>query len=254
MINNLNLIIGISIVLFLIIVAVIVYIMYRDRKQDEEEINDIICNLVEPKRSKKDDVEEVETVERKSEIEEMLEKMQKDLDTKPGELVVNAVANFEQEQEENSIISYQELVGNLKGDVVEPPVKIEPKKPSIEEEKKEIISDKKIDENIKKFKTTDFISPVYGKMDEKLDYPTVRSFENKEQVKFDFGEYFETDEIESMYQNKEYNMDEYLDEFNFDNTIEINSLEQTLNMKPLSAEVKENDEFLSALKDFRKNL
>ena len=36
--------------------------------------------------------------------------------------------------------------------------------------------------------------------------------------------------------------------------MEINTLEQTLDMPPISKEIKKNDEFLQALKEFRKNL
>ena len=38
------------------------------------------------------------------------------------------------------------------------------------------------------------------------------------------------------------------------NNMEINTLEQTLDMPPISKEIKKNDEFLQALKEFRKNL
>ena len=50
------------------------------------------------------------------------------------------------------------------------------------------------------------------------------------------------------------NIDNFLGDIDFDSSMEINSLEQTLDMEPLSNDIKANDEFLKALKDFRKNL
>ena len=44
----------------------------------------------------------------KLDLESMIERMQKDLDAKASEVV----EKFENEQEEKSVISYQELVGN----------------------------------------------------------------------------------------------------------------------------------------------
>ena len=103
----------------------------------------------------------------------------------------------------------------------------------------------------KKFKNTEFISPVYGKMDEHLEYPKVPQFHNNDREIEKELETYESN-TESSLVNK--NIDDFLGDFDFENNIEVNSLEQTLNMKPLSEEVKKNDEFLQALKDFRKNL
>lgn len=268
-------------------IAFVGYLIYRDRKKDQEEIDDIMSSLVEPKRRPiteviddeedvikeekevkieaeeeiKEDVQEV--VEEKKEdskldIESMLAQMQKDLNTKAEDVV----ATFEQEQEENSIISYQELVRSLKGE------KVVPVKPSIQldeliEEKKEepikleqlsmdsVIEEEKTSEYEKKFKKTDFISPVYGKMNENLEYPTVPQFnKNDREIEKELETYESNTEVSLA--NK--NIDDFLGDFEFDNNIEVNSLEKTLNMKPLSEEIKKNDEFLKALKDFRKNL
>ena len=96
----------------------------------------------------------------------------------------------------------------------------------------------------KKFKNTDFISPVYGKMDEHLEYPKVNSFKQEE----DISEYLEDFDKKIS----DYNLENYLEEFN--SNLEIDTLEQTLDMEPISSEIKKNEEFLKALKEFRENL
>lgn len=255
---------GITIAVVLLIIIMIVVISYRDKKENEEEIDEILSDL--RKERKKEEVvkelenvidkqmeventtEKVETVTKdntdsKTEIEQLLEKMQEDITGNPKD----AVSNFEEEQEEKAIISYQELVNSIKGDVGEEPVKEEiiekieninksSEKSNIEKE------ESKID---KKFKNTDFISPVYGKMKEHLEYPTVPSFEKEEQINFEFDDEIvpETGDIDS-----------YLEELDLTNNMEIDSLEKTLDMPPISNEIKKNDDFLNALKEFRKNL
>lgn len=254
------------------ITAFIGYLLYTERKRDQEEIDEIISNLVEPKRKVvteeiEEDKKEMEVVKEKSIIEEspvmetkqdskldieaMLEQMQKDLNAKAEDVV----ATFEQEQEENSIISYQELVRSLKGEKVAPIKKEQP----IEEKQEvshieQLSMDTMIEEvkdKPKRFKNTEFISPIYGKMEEHLEYPKVPQFnKNDKEIEKELETY--ESNTESSLVNK--NIDDFLGDFDFDNNIEVNSLEQTLNMKPLSEEVKKNDEFLQALKEFRKNL
>lgn len=261
-----------------VIVATILFIIYmiiKQRKEDQEEIEEIMYSLVEPKRKPLEDLKEVEEdikgmneavqevtpiMEEKSkdtlDIESMLEQMQKDLNAKAEDVV----ATFEQEQEENSIISYQELVNSLKGKresiKVEQTAPIKEVNQVIEEVREEPHNEQlsmdavlkvEPEKKEKKFKTTDFISPVYGKMEEHLEYPTVPQFHKKDaEIEKELETY------DSSLTNK--NIDNFLGDFDFDSSIEINSLEQTLDMKPLSDEIKQNDEFLQALKEFRKNL
>lgn len=261
-------------------IVFIAYLIYRERKKDQEEIDEIMSSLVEPKRKtiaeeveedKEEKMEVVQEVETKKQepvvktkqdssldIEAMLEQMQKDLSAKAEDVV----ATFEQEQEENSIISYQELVRSLKGEnvvpvqtSVEPVIKVEEPVAKKEVPHTEQLSmDAMMQETKvepKRFKNTEFISPVYGKMEEHLEYPTVPQFnKNDREIEKELETY--ESNTESSLVNK--NIDDFLGDFDFDNNIEVNSLEQTLNMKPLSEEVKKNDEFLQALKDFRKNL
>jgi hypothetical protein len=73
------------------------------------------------------------------------------------------VANFETDQEEQAVISYKELL-KLKD-------KIEPEIEKINIEIEELSP--QVEEAVKKFKNTEFISPVFGRVDtaNKEDYP-----------------------------------------------------------------------------------
>lgn len=275
---NSKVMLGITVGVVLFIVIMIIIVMYKDKKKDEEEIDELLNDLRKDRKEKEvikelekglnqQEVQKIESTEtkfeeKKSEIEEMLEKMQEDLDKKPEDVVTT----FENEQEEKAIISYQELVDSIKEkspkvEIVDDELEyhqnklqeelsqtieaIENKEPRLQEIEVSSTNDKTT-EAVKKFKNTDFISPVYGKMDEHLEYPTVPSFEKHEQIEIDFDD----DYLEL----KNRNIDDYLDEFDFKNNMEINTLEQTLDMPPISKEIKKNDEFLQALKEFRKNL
>ncbi len=193
-------------------------------KAEEESLLDDLKELeTEPEVKITQIVEEAKEEKPKANLEEVLEKMQADLDKKE-----DVVAIFEQEQEEKAIISYQELLKsknkNATGankelvSVIEQIAAPKPEIPepnfvepvSFTEEKDEYIPSyidpyyditESIDEDIKspivesipedddfflnkkedkkKFKTTDFISPIYGKVDNHIEYPRIRSFSEK---------------------------------------------------------------------------
>ena len=82
----------------------------------------------------------------------------------------------------------------------------------------------------KKFKTTEFISPVYGKMENTSEYPVIKN--NRHEM---------VEKVSEPIRSRE----------EYRNNI---SLEESLDLQPLSDEIKKNDDFLNALKDFRKNL
>lgn len=250
--------------IILINLACIIYLVIKERKKDREEIDDIITSLkqAKPREKKEVFVERTLAEEEKKpamEIQAVLEQMQKDLETTPEEVVTN----FEQEQEEKSIISYQELVASLKK---EEPIKqqiVEVFEDDLEEKlsKTDIIDVIDIDDEViakpvevieafrvepkkeevvvvseeepkKKFKNTEFISPIFGRMDSaNSDYPTVPPFSREEKL------------------------EELLEEAPLKVTRSIrNNLEETLDIGPLQEEIRKNDEFLRALKDFRSNL
>ena len=299
---------GIILLLFLINFVCILYLVRKERKNDEAEIGEIITSLSNAKpretveqRGEELEKEEVEMVEEvnkpRLEIDKVLEKMEQDLLSTPED----AVASFEQEQEEKSIISYQELINSFKkSDSVVSEAKEmlktdykEEKETKIEEKSKEILSSdfkdtyeeidfkeeqpqafktdfkekmqeemkvgdvSKIDvidideeENAskidvsksrtikeenprekKKFQNTDFISPIYGKLDEKeMDYPTVPHFSRTEAI------------------------EELLEDADNKRSITKEGFGETLDVSPLHSEIQESDEFLKTLKDFRESL
>lgn len=170
-----------------------------------------------------------------NELELLLQKMQEDVNVKPEDVV----RNFEQEQEDNAIISYQELVDNVKsgkieivddeegnvnfvddlGEIDEPIMAIEENHndelvtPQMVKDAINSIYNDRVVEEPKKFKKSDFISPVFGIMDEsEIEYPTIKK----------------TEETLDLLNTKDYN--------------------------ELTEEIKRQEEFLNALKDFRKKL
>lgn len=188
----------------------------------------------------KDKVQEISD-EPKSELELMLEKMQHDLEEQKEK---DAVAIFEQEQEEKSIISYKELL-EKKNELMSMAEVFSDERfenePTIIDSNDETLSENytaitnNINDSIsidlakeenkdtshKKFVTTDFISPVFGRREARLDYPKVPNFRDMMIKKEKTNEY---------------------------------DLEATLNLEPLTEQMKKDDAFLNALKEFRKNL
>ena len=159
--------------------------------------------------------------------------MQEDIDLKPEDVV----KKFEEEQEEKAIISYQELVDNVKAgkiDIVEdeetnvnfveslnldiapePIMEIEEESSVTPEMLKEAIlniSESSVKEEPKKFKKSEIISPIFGVMEENFEYPKINKTEN----------------MMDIMNTRDYN--------------------------ELTEEIKRQEEFLNALKEFRRNL
>lgn len=265
-------------IIFFIILAVIlinavclVVLIIKERKADKEEIEGIVNELMDAKPREKTiqvPIHESENLDKtvviepikddRADISSMLNAMQKDLKAKEEE---DSVANFEAEQEEKSIISYQELINSLKNKdqvskiqkvesvpVIDientddvPVIDIEDKidapvieiDDEVEPIKKMIENKDSFDSNNvvkKKFKTTEFISPVYGKMENTSEYPVIKN--NRHEM---------VEKVSEPIRSRE----------EYRNNI---SLEESLDLQPLSDEIKKNDDFLNALKDFRKNL
>ena len=265
-------------IIFFIILAVIlinavclVVLIIKERKADKEEIEGIVNELMDAKPREKtiqvpihesEDLDKTVVIEPikddRADISSMLSAMQKDLKAKEEE---DSVANFEAEQEEKSIISYQELINSLKNKdqvskikkvesvpVIDientddvPVIDIEDKidapvieiDDEVEPIKKMIENKDSFDSNNvvkKKFKTTEFISPVYGKMENTSEYPVIKN--NRHEM---------VEKVSEPIRSRE----------EYRNNI---SLEESLDLQPLSDEIKKNDDFLNALKDFRKNL
>ena len=250
-----NLLIIVSVIIFILVIACIAYIIYKDRKKDDEEIDEILDDLMKarPRENLINAKIEVPIGENikpsikeekndKLDLDDMLAKMQKSLDSKQEEVV----ENFEAEQEEKAIISYQELLDSMKNNNLEEEIKqheLQQEKTAsslatnkvtefLEREEPKI---KKIESFVekkdKKFKNTDFISPIFGKQDAKIEYPTIKLFDTGKHIQKEQEDLIsEIDEIKNESVKKE----------------------RVLNV---SSEVDaKNDEFLRALKEFRSNL
>lgn len=222
--NNNTLFLSILIGILFINFGCIIYLIIREKKEDKKEIYDILNNSLE-KEETLEEKQDQKLEDNKREVEEMLLKMQKDLEATPEDVVTN----FENEQEENSIISYQELLNSVKEkkeiESKITPVKIEDDKIEIDEfDNEDTIRIEPVIDSSKKFKNTEFISPIFGRQDNKMKYPTVPKL----------------------------NRDD--DKISLFDSLDIDYQEKIVDTKKLDEEIRKNDEFLKALKDFRKNL
>lgn len=285
----------------IVVTGFIIFSIFLVKRIDKEKVDDetIDYEKIDGDNSLFDEVmkpnSEIVNSDGKLDLEVMIERMQKDLDAKASEVI----EKFETEQEEKSVISYQELVGEKKSKLenIEPIVNEQPEVASenmetIDIENNDVVKDN-LDNNIMeneintdaledyndydkedynkeklqtllnidetndfdvhdemiteesselnqkdefvnaiktgeynnepkgKFKSTDFVSPIYGVQDINIKYPTVQNMKEFKQPARNYNKF---------------------------------ELEQTLNMKPLSDEIKQNEAFLEALKEFRKNL
>lgn len=247
-----NLLIIVSVIILILVIACIAYIIYKDRKKDDEEIDEILDDLMKAKPREnlinaKIEVPIGENIkptlkEEKLDLDDMLAKMQKSLDSKQEQVV----ENFEAEQEEKAIISYQELLNSMKNNNLEEEIKqneLQQEKTAtslattkvtefLEREEPKI---KKIESLVetkeKKFKNTDFISPIFGRQEAKIEYPTIKLFDTGKHVKKEQDDLInEIDEIKNEPVKNE-------------RIIKVSTEIDTT-----------NDEFLRALKEFRSNL
>lgn len=247
-----NLLIIVSVIILILVIACIAYIIYKDRKKDDEEIDEILDDLLKAKPREnlinaKIEVPIGENIkptlkEEKLDLDDMLSKMQKSLDSKQEQVV----ENFEAEQEEKAIISYQELLNSMKNNNLEEEIKqneLQQEKTAtslattkvtefLEREEPKI---KKIESLVetkeKKFKNTDFISPIFGRQEAKIEYPTIKLFDTGKHVKKEQDDLInEIDEIKNEPVKNE-------------RIIKVSTEIDT-----------KNDEFLRALKEFRSNL
>ena len=237
--NNFYLYLAIVIVLLILnIILIIVCINQRKRKKIKnafKEIEEIV--------NSEDKKEEEETYkpEVAFELEQILAKMQQDIEIPPEEVV----KKFEEEQEKNAIISYQELLDSVnnnkinieeeeEGDInyvealeqelgaysnetIKTPTfdtKLETIDDYANKSHLDIIDQLELDEKPRKFKTSEVISPVFGRDIPEYEYKTINSFANT------------------------------------NNKVEV---EQVAGIS-VDNEIKKNEDFLKALIEFRNNL
>lgn len=125
----------------------------------------IILIVTKPKKVKPIEITIDDVKDEKSDIEKVLESLEENKNSRP-------MTTFEEEQEANAIISYQELVEavrlkkELMGEkIVEKPIEKINENVNLEivEEVKEDKIDIEPKEEVKKFKSSEFISPIFGK-------------------------------------------------------------------------------------------
>ena len=233
-------------VMIFVVVMIILFvcIIYSKSKDHDLEVEEETRKKKALFHKVKDEVEEEIKITKLTEdseggsvdLEALLEQMQTDLNNSNSK--EDVIANFEHEQEEKAIISYQELVRANRREndkeTCEPLQELIQKIDQgsiIEEAILDVEESEDVDlfeemkfEDEKKFKNTEFISPVFGKMDTNIEYPTIPPVNSRKA------------------RNKQvYDM----------NNIE---LEKTLDIEPINEEIQKNDEFLQSLKEFRKNL
>ena len=189
-----NIYLYLSIIIVLVIITTILLIIASNQK-NRKKIKD---EFIEAEKVE-EELEKVEETPKSNELENILQKMQEEIDLKPEDVV----KKFEEEQEEKAIISYQELVDSVKSgkievvddeetninfvenlnvqDNIEPIESVNEQPvvtPQMVKDAINNITSSSVKEEPKKFKNSEFISPVYGVMEEKLEYPTVKRTEN----------------------------------------------------------------------------
>lgn len=210
----------ILVLLIINIILVITCINLKKRKQIKDDFCEIEMN------SNIDDIDP----KKESALNNIIDQMQKDIELKPEQVV----ANFEEEQEKNAIISYQELldcVKNKKIQVIEDDqgdidfvkqLENETKQEPIMTVKNEIKSKSHLDviddlndsNDSKRFTSSEIISPVFGRMSNPK-YPKMENYSNTNSLKLG---------------------------------------ENTMDLEPISEEIKKNEDFLKNLVEFRNNL
>ena len=192
--------------------------------------NDVIPNNVELTPEQKAEDEKTD-----SNIQTLLDQMQSDLNNKAIETYQESINRYEDDEEANAIISYKELMKYKES--LEKSVVLEEKD---KEEIKEVIKDQKEEpkEEVKKFKRSEFISPIFGYNEEpNITYHEIKRPPRKEVKMPDSEKEWESDR---MLKNLEDSSAEVMD-FN-DNAKTEENIED------------ENDKFLNTLVDFRRNL
>lgn len=215
-INNSTFYYVIVVLAYVLVIFFVIFLIVRNKK----------------KRIEKMKVEEVHKKDIESvDLEAVLDKMQEDV----NKTKVDEVKSFEEEQEEKAIISYQELLKAVKKDVNnvtkvelfsdETPATVEKESVQIipeELEEKPITIptteslEQKDVSKPSKFQNSEFISPIYGRVNNDIKYPKIPAFREEEQNKHE------------------------------------EDLEKTIVFDAIKDD--DSDEFLKALKEFRNSL
>ena len=257
-------------------------IIEKPKKQEiRREINeDVLDEEIEERyhKEKEKEINEVKEENHNEQLQKILEKMEKDSKLSPEDVV----ANFEKEQEAQSIISYKELVNAVKNrndEYYEDELESKPlttvteylkqkdeQEPidfsdfttvintiheKKEETKKEEPKEDRISytDDVSRFKKTEVISPIYGRMDEpkKVDYGQTIDLRDLDLSDDDFIKESKKDiqdEVALSALNDVYK--KMADDIITKNDVKT----ETTSLDALAR----NEEFLQSLKDFRKKL
>ena len=207
----------------LILTSILLILASNKRKKDK------INQDFEKAKEADEELKKIEE-DKPNELQQLINKMQEDIDLKPEDVV----KKFEDEQEEKAIISYKELVDNVRNGKIQAiddeknvPVEtyqlsnIEPKTidreesvtPEMLKSAIENISANSVKEEIEKFRSSEYISPIYGIMKDNMSYPTIKKKE-----------------------------------------VTLDAISNTRDYTELTEEIKRQEEFLKALKEFRDSL
>ncbi len=236
----------------------------------EEEVNDntdYIDDLESELKEKYSDeyqkeIEEVKEETTNSKLASIISKMEEDSKLKPEDVV----ANFEKEQEAQSIISYKELVNAVKNrqedyedELESKPLKTvsdlmeELENSQMEEaQKEEKVEEPKIEETKTKFRNTDVISPVYGRVEQPSTKDDLSSTATIDLSNIELSDMDFMPKKKPNVNNDELAMSE-LDKIYSKMADDLKKNEGLEDSKEVE-KLTRNEEFLQSLKDFRNKL
>lgn len=181
--DSVLIIIGIIIVLIIAIIAIIIKASSRKIKPiSEDERYDSGDELI-PSIDNHDEQRTEEQIKAKEELQKVFNQMNADLEKQKTEVI--DIDDFEREQEENAIISYQELLAHaekLKKEADEYEKIAEEKADTKMDDainKKEMRDKVSIEEKKKAFRSSEIVSPIYGIQSNKNMVRQKKSSNNK---------------------------------------------------------------------------
>ena len=257
------------------------------KEEIKEEINEITVDdntqILEDKfeeieekyaKEKEQEIEEVKEENHSSEIAELLSKMEEDSKLKPEDVV----ANFEKEQEAQSIISYKELVNAVKNrqdeyyedeleslplttvsDYMKQKKEQDLNIEELEDVEEELVNTK--EENTTSFRNTDVISPVFGIVSSpkndayktsknvKKEIPVDKTIDLRD-IELSDSDFINTNNEEKVNNESLKELDAIYKQMAKDLFENNEELAETTSLDELTR----NEEFLQSLKDFRKKL
>lgn len=210
-----------------------------EKMSDAEIEKRVIAEAIEDEKQTQEKLEEIENNNKgNTAIEEIIDSLKEATPNKSSE----ALRKFEEEQEENAIISYQQLVKAVNNDSNNDYVKDSVSGESLEETIKLLDKYENLNEEVNNepivtkdysYKPNEFISPVFGRMDSSnVHYREGLSYTDKKEEKNDLKE-------QQVTYEKPAHADVLFD-YPDDNSFKVPKLD--------------SEEFLRNLKEFRNNL